>query len=53
VVAVSAGYYHTVAVKSDGTVGAWGSNIFGQLGDGSTTMIQLTPVQVMKDGVPF
>ncbi len=28
--AVAAGYYHTVALKADGTVVAWGDNEFGQ-----------------------
>ena len=32
---VAAGYYHTVAVKTDGTLWAWGYNDFGQLGDGT------------------
>lgn len=26
---------HTVAIKSDGTLYAWGANLYGQLGDGS------------------
>ena len=37
VVAVAAGIYHSLAVKSDGTVWAWGDNYYGQLGDGTTT----------------
>lgn len=35
--AVAAGYYHTVAVKSDGIVWTWGYNNCGQLGNNSTT----------------
>lgn len=42
---ISAGYYHAMALKTDGTVWAWGGNADGQLGDG-TTIDQLTPVQV-------
>jgi Alpha-tubulin suppressor and related RCC1 domain-containing proteins len=34
---VSAGYYHTLALKEDGTVWTWGYNGYGQLGDGTTT----------------
>jgi alpha-tubulin suppressor-like RCC1 family protein len=34
-----------VAVKSDGTVWAWGRNQWGELGDGTTTS-RSTPVQV-------
>ena len=45
VTAISAGGTHTVALKSDGTVWAWGSNGTGELGDG-TTSDRLTPVQV-------
>ena len=33
---VAAGLDHTVAVKSDGTLWAWGGNGYGQLGDGTT-----------------
>jgi MYXO-CTERM domain-containing protein len=41
---VAAGGYHTVALKSDGTVWAWGNNDDGQLGD-NTTIARHTPVQ--------
>ena len=46
VVAVAAGDSHTVVVKSDGTVWAWGLNYYGQLGNGTTTN-SVTPVQVI------
>ncbi len=45
-VAISAGYAHTAAVRSDGTVWTWGDNGNGQLGDGTMTD-RLTPVQVV------
>ena len=37
VVALSAGAYYVQALKTDGTVWAWGYNSSGQLGDGTTT----------------
>ncbi|MFO0604513.1 MAG: hypothetical protein U0324_15130 [Polyangiales bacterium] len=43
--AVSAGELYTLALLDDGTVRAWGSNISGQLGDGTTTP-RATPVAV-------
>ena len=45
VVAVAAGASHTIALKSDGTVWAWGYNGYGQLGDG-TMADRYAPVQV-------
>ena len=45
VVAISAGSNHTVALKGDGNVWAWGDNTFGQLGDGAPPA-RSTPVQV-------
>jgi hypothetical protein len=53
VVAIAAGWYHNLAVKSDGTVWAWGANWDGQLGNG-TTNLATTPVQVKGlNGVGF
>jgi alpha-tubulin suppressor-like RCC1 family protein len=45
VVSVAAGSYHSVAAKSDGTVWAWGENVYGQVGDGTLTL-RASPVQV-------
>ncbi len=42
---VSAGSYHTLALKADGSLWAWGWNFFGQLGTGTTTD-RLIPVQI-------
>jgi alpha-tubulin suppressor-like RCC1 family protein len=33
---LAAGHYHSLALKSDGTVWAWGADFFGQLGNGAT-----------------
>lgn len=49
VIAISAGIYHSMALKSDGTVWAWGSNSNSRLGDG-TTILRRTPVQVKGAG---
>jgi alpha-tubulin suppressor-like RCC1 family protein len=43
--AVSAGFFHTCGVKTDGTLWCWGENTYGQLGDGTATT-SLVPVQV-------
>ncbi|GMT48114.1 MAG: hypothetical protein IEMM0007_1680 [bacterium] len=45
VVAVAGGAYHSIELKSDGTVWAWGRNSDGQLGDG-TTIDSPAPIQV-------
>ncbi|WP_259465322.1 InlB B-repeat-containing protein [Bifidobacterium sp. wkB344] len=42
---VSAGYFHSLALGSDGNAYAWGSNGNGRLGDGTTTD-RHTPVRV-------
>jgi len=45
IVTLAAGVYHSLALKSDGTVWATGYNDYGSLGDG-TTISHTTPVQV-------
>ena len=42
---VAGGPYHSLTLKNDGTVWAWGRNDFGELGNGTTTS-RYTPVQV-------
>lgn len=36
-VAVAGGSYHSLALRADGTVWAWGSNLYGELGNAVTT----------------
>ena len=44
---VTCGYAHTVAIRQDGTLWAWGRNNYGQAGNGSSGLInQTTPGQV-------
>ena len=43
---IVAGDFHTLAIRGDGTLWAWGLNQFGQLGDGTTMTIRTTPVRV-------
>ena len=45
---ISAGKYSTLAIKTDGTLWAWGSNQYGQLGVGvnSNSLNYSTPVQI-------
>ena len=42
---VGAGSVHTMAIKTDGTLWAWGQNTFAQLGDNTTTS-KSSPVQI-------
>ena len=49
IIAIAAGGNHSLALRADGTVWAWGLNTYGQLGDNTTTN-RLTPVQVLGPG---
>jgi alpha-tubulin suppressor-like RCC1 family protein len=63
VIAVAAGQDYSLAIKTDYSLWAWGSNIYGQLGDGTTTVYiddknqleeigdrdKTTPVKVMEN----
>ncbi len=37
---------HTLAIKTDGTLWAWGSNFYGELGDGTTVDNRNIPTQI-------
>ncbi len=45
---ISTGANHTVAIKKDGTLWAWGQNTYGQVGDGTNTH-RNTPTQIGTD----
>lgn len=49
-VSIAAGKSHSLAIKSDGTLCAWGGNGHGQLGDGTTTE-RYSPVQIDRMNV--
>ncbi|TXI10810.1 MAG: hypothetical protein E6Q68_07420, partial [Polynucleobacter sp.] len=47
---VGIGFSHTLALRTDGTIWAWGDNVYGQLGQGgATTTPNITPTQVGTD----
>ncbi len=46
IISIAGGGNHSLAVKSDGTVLAWGFNRYHQLGNGPTTARQATPVAI-------
>jgi hypothetical protein len=51
VTAIAAADKDSLAVRSDGTVWAWGENAYGQLGDGTYAPKVLTPVLVVNETV--
>ena len=46
---VACGKYHTAAIKTDGTLWLWGTNLSGQLGDNTSTN-RTTPVTTFAGG---
>jgi alpha-tubulin suppressor-like RCC1 family protein len=46
---VAGGWYHTAAIKTDGTLWTWGNNPSGGLGDNTTTS-KSSPVQTISGG---
>lgn len=47
IIRISAGWFHILALKSDGTVWVWGNNSNGELGDG-TIVGRWNPVQALN-----
>ncbi len=47
-ISISAGDYHSLAIKADHTVWAWGDNSFGQLGNGT---LNNTPYPIQVQGI--
>ncbi len=46
ITAISTGWWHSLALKNDGTVWAWGHDNYGQLGDNADLEGKPTPVRV-------
>ena len=51
IIAVSAGYSYSLALAEDGTVYTWGYNIYGQLGNNTTTTSDV-PIKVLMGAYP-
>jgi alpha-tubulin suppressor-like RCC1 family protein len=50
IVDISGGYSHALALKSDGTVWAWGMNLYGETGENDSSTINYSPIQVKGPG---
>ncbi|MES2597259.1 MAG: choice-of-anchor D domain-containing protein [Verrucomicrobiota bacterium] len=50
VTAIAAGIYHNLALCSDGTLAAWGSDTFEQLGNNNVSVWSNTPINVNRTG---
>jgi len=46
---VVAGSVYTCALRANGTAACWGDNAVGQVGSGTTTTPQVSPVSVLRD----
>jgi len=55
VTSIASSWSHNLALKNGGTVWSWGSNWYGQLGNGQSQSLERTPVQVtdVSDGTGF
>jgi alpha-tubulin suppressor-like RCC1 family protein len=51
VTTIAAGAYHTLFLKSDGSLWAMGDNEYGQLGDGSIYIATNLPEQIVAGGI--
>jgi alpha-tubulin suppressor-like RCC1 family protein len=49
--AISLGWLHTCAIKTDGSLWCWGANDYGQVGNGTAGGSVSSPVQIMPSGV--
>ena len=50
--AIAAGFYHSLALDTNGNAWAWGYDGYGQLGDGGSNSNQFAPVAVTSGSTP-
>jgi len=46
IITISSGYHHTIALRRDGTAWGWGSNSYGQLGNGGINEKSSVPIKI-------